>query len=194
MFHMRQHVVEATGAAEAIRLLGWGECAVGPVAFGGVRFWAGIDVDGSEHARRVQAGIGPVLARDVLAEVLASGDLLTTLRPAVSLLGCLVVGHDAITATQDASLLAGYAPRAVLVSDTEELVALTVDAALLDQGVVVSQGSNVQLLTNAGPRVAGDGFDAREWELLETVYAAWLASPPMAAGARFLSGSPIASR
>lgn len=194
MFHMRPHIVEATGAAEAIRLLGWGGCAVGPVAFSGVRFWAGIYVDSSEHARREQAGIGPVLARDALAELLASGNHPKALRPAVSLLGCLVVGHDAITATQEASLLAGYAPRAVLVSDKEDIVALTVEAALLDQGIVVSQDSDVQLLTNAGPRVAGRGFDAREWELLETVYAAWLTSAPMAQGLGVLSGAATASR
>jgi hypothetical protein len=194
MFHMRQHIVETPRAAEAILLLGWGGCAVGPVAFSGVRFWAGIDVDSNEHARREQAGIGPVLARDALAELLVSGEFLTPLRPAVSLLGCLVIGHDATMATQDASLLAGYAPRAVLVPDTEDLVALMVDAAVLDQGIVVSQDSNVQLLANAGPRVAGHGLDAREWELLETVYAAWLASTPLAPKVGILGRSPIASR
>lgn len=191
---MQQHLVEATGVSEAIRLLGWGECAVGPVAFSGVRFWAGIDVDYSEHARREQAGIGPVLARDALAQLLVSGKFLMGLRPAVSLLGCLVVGDDVIRATHRASLLAGYAPRAVLVSGKEDLVALTVDAALLDQGIVVSEGSNVRLLADAGPRVAGRGLDAREWELLETVYAAWLATTPMAPGSGVLSRSPTASR
>jgi hypothetical protein len=71
-------------------------------------------------------------------------------------------------------LFAGYAPRAVLVRDKEDLMALSVDAALLDQGVVVSRDGHFQLLAEAGPRVDGHGFDAREWELLETVYAAWL--------------------
>lgn len=194
MFHMRQHIVEARRAAEAIRMLGWGECAVGPVAFSGVRFWAGVKVDSSEHARREQAGIGPVLARDALARLLASGNFPKALRPAASLLGCLVVGHDAVRATQEASLLAGYAPRAVLVSDKEDLVALMVEAALLDQGIVVSRDSGLQLLTNAGPRVAGRGFDAREWELLETVYAAWLTSAPTAWGLGVLSGTATASR
>ena len=66
------------------------------------------------------------------------------------------------------------APRAVLVRDKKDLTALTVDAALLDQGIVVIQNGHLQLLTGAGPRVTGLGFDAREWELLETVYAAWL--------------------
>lgn len=175
-------------------MLGWGECAVGPVAFSGVRFWTGIDVDSSEHARREQAGIGPVLARDTLAGLLASGDSPKALRPAVSLRGCLVAGHDAVTATREASLLAGYAPRAVLVSVKEDLVALTVEAALLDQGIVVSRDSDLELLTSAGPRVAGRGLDAREWELLETVYAAWLTSARKPGGLGVLSGSATASR
>lgn len=178
MFLMLQGVVEATDTAEAIRLLGWGACVVGPVAFSGVRFWAGAHVDRCEHVRRRQAGIGPVLARDVLARHIESGMGPGTLRPAVRLLGCLVAADDAAAATRGASLLAGYAPRAVLVREKEDLMALAVDAALLDQGVVVTRDGHFQLLAEAGPRVVGHGFDAREWELLETVYAAWLARRP----------------
>jgi hypothetical protein len=174
MFRMRQGVVEATDTAEAIRLLGWGTCVAGPVAFSSVRFWAGIRVDSGEHERRRQVGMGPVLARDVLAGHIGSGMGPGTLRPAVRLLGCLVAGDNAAAATRGASLFAGYASRAVLIRDKEDLTALTVNAALLDQGVVVSRDGRLQLLAEAGPRVPGHGFDAREWELLETVYAAWL--------------------
>src|SRR5258708_4762930 len=117
MFRMQRGVVEAMDTAEAIRLLGWGACAVGPVDFSGMRFWAGIEVDHGEHARRRQAGIGPVLARDVLARHIESGTGPGTLRPAVRLLGCLVAADDPAAATRGASLLAGYAPRAVLVRD-----------------------------------------------------------------------------
>jgi hypothetical protein len=174
MFLMSPGVVEAMDAAGAIRLLGWGECAVGPVEFGGVRFWAGVYIDRAEHAHRMRLRIGPVLERDRLAEHLESPRGSRMIEPAVRLLGCLVGDDDAAVAMRAASLLAGYAPRAVLVHDKKDLTDLAIDAALLDQGIVVIQNGHLQLLTEAGPRVTGLGFDAREWELLETVYAAWL--------------------
>ncbi len=160
MFLMSEGVVQAMDAAEAIRLLGWGVCAVGPVEFGGVRFWAGVCIDRAEHTHRMRMRLGPVLERDRLAEHLESPHGSRTIQPAVRLLGCL--------------LLAGYAPRAILVRAKEDLTALAVDAALLDQGIIVIQNGHLRLLSEAGPRVTGLGFDAREWELLETVYAAWL--------------------
>jgi hypothetical protein len=174
MFLMSQGVVQAMDAAEAIGLLGWGVCAIGPVEFGGVQFWAGVCVDRTEHAHRMRTRVGPVLERAILAEHLESRQGSRAIQPAVRLLGCLIGDDDAAAAMRSASLLAGYAPRAILVRDKEDLTALTVDAALLDQGVVVIQNGRLRLLAEAGPRVIGLGFDAREWELLETVYAAWL--------------------
>jgi len=173
---MSDGVVQATDAADAIRLLGWGACAVGPVEFGGVRFWAGVCIDRVEHAHRMRMKMGPVLERDRLAEHLESPQGSRTIQPAVRLLGCLVGDDDVAAAMRAASLLAGYAPRAVLVGEKEDLTAITVDAALLDQGIVIIQNGHMRLLAEAGPRVIGLGFDAREWELLETVYAAWLAA------------------
>lgn len=174
MFLMSEGVVQAMDAAEAIRLLGWGACSVGPVEFGGVRFWAGMSIDRAEHEHRTRMRIGPVLDRDRLAEHLESPQGSRTIQPAVQLLGCLVGDDDAAVAMRAASLLAGYAPRAILVRHKEDLTALAVDAALLDQGIVVIQNGHLRVLSKAGPRVTGLGFDAREWELLETVYAAWL--------------------
>ena len=174
MFLMSQELVQAGEAAEAVRLLGWGACAVGPVEFGGVRFWAGVRVDRAEHAHRIRASLGPVLERHVLAEHLEQRQGARAIWPVVRLLGCVVRDDDAAAAMRAASLLAGYAPRAILVRDKEDLTALAVDAAFLDQGIVVSQSGRLRLVTEAGPRVTGLGFDAREWELLETVYAAWL--------------------
>jgi len=162
-------------AAEAIRLLGWGVCTVGPVNFGGVRFWAGVCIDRAEHAHRIRMRMGPVLDRDTLAEHLEAPPESRTIQPTVRLLGCLVGDDDAAAAMSAASLMAGYAPRAILVRDKEDLTALAVEAALLDQGIVINQNGHLQLLTEAGPRVTGLGFNAREWELLETVYASWLA-------------------
>lgn len=175
MFLMSQGVVQAMDAAEAIRLLGWGVCAVGPVEFGGVRFWAGVSIDRAEHAHRMQMRMGPVLERDRLAEHLESPQGSGTIQPAVRLLGCLVADDDAAAAMRAASLMAGYAPRAILVRDKADLTALAVNAALLDQGIIVIRSGHLRVLSEAGPRVTGLGFDAREWELLETVYAAWLA-------------------
>lgn len=194
MFLMSDGVVQATDAAEAIRLLGWGACAVGPVEFGGVRFWAGVCIDRVEHAHRMRMKMGPVLERDRLAEHLESPQESRTIQPAVRLLGCLVRDDDAGTAIRAASLLAGYAPRAVVVGNKDDLTALSVNAALLDQGIVIIQNGHLRLLTEAGPRVTGLGFDAREWELLETVYAAWLAGTNPGCPGPAIAQSVIATR
>jgi hypothetical protein len=82
-----------------------------------------------------------------------------------------------------ASWLACYSPRAVLVPDSgREIIGVLADAALLDQGVVVQRADNVEVLARGGPRVAGGVFDAREWELLETVYASYLDERVASAG------------
>lgn len=181
-------------AAEAIRLMGWGACAVGPVEFGGVRFWAGVCIDRAEHAHRIQMRTGPVLDRGRLAAYLELPQGSRTIQPTIRLLGCLVGDDDAVGAMRDASLLAGYAPRAVLIPDKEDLTALTVDAALLDQGIVVYRNGCLRLLAEAGPRVTGLGFNAREWELLETVYSAWLADADLSCTDLAVAQWPIASR
>jgi len=162
--------VGAAHAHEAMRLLGWTGITVGPVTFSGVRFWTSVTVDWDEHQRRLGEGNGAVCDRRELGRLLQAGPDDRRIRPAVVIRGCLVVDRDAATALQDASMLAGYSPRAVLIP---ELVVL-VDAAVLDQGVVVTSASGLQRLALPGPRVSGQGFDAREWELLETVYDAWL--------------------
>ena len=114
---MSPGVVEAMDAAEVIRLLGWGACAVGPVEFGGVRFWAGVHVDRAEHARRMRTRVGPILERAKLAQYLELKQGSQTVRPVVRLLGCLVDDDNAAAAMRAASLMAGYAPRAILVHD-----------------------------------------------------------------------------
>jgi len=52
----------------------------------------------------------------------------------------------------------------------------------------------MRLLAEAGPRVIGLGFDAREWELLETVYAAWLAGTNPSCPGPAIAQSVIATR
>jgi hypothetical protein len=135
-----------TMIAEAARYLGWVGDVVGPVSFGGVCFWA-------------------------VADVSRSGD--GEGRPEVRLSGCLLTGHAGPALLRKASLLAAYTPRAVLVGAGHDLTGVLVDAAILDQGVVVAGAGGVQLLATAGPRVAFGPITPREQELLRRVYAAW---------------------
>jgi hypothetical protein len=80
-------------------------------------------------------------------------------------------------------MLAGYCSRAVLVPDTGDILGVCADAALLDQGVLVLGHSGISRLALAGPRVATQGIlEAREWELLERVYEAYVAAPLLIAG------------
>jgi hypothetical protein len=163
------------------RLLGWPGEVVGPVCFGGVEFWAVAQLDAGEHTRRVAAGEGAIVGQRELLELhlaaAATGyrsGVAGSARPVVSLAGAIVDGRDPRRAMRDASPLAGYSPRAVVLDYRAELLAALVDAAVLDQGVVLARAGDVRLLAQAGPRVAATVFNAREWDLLETVYAAWL--------------------
>ena len=175
MFHMTARSVEATLVVQAVRQLGWQGQVAGPVRFGGLRFWAVADLDLVEHDRRLSRSLGPIVDRDTLARCLdttarKSGEIGLPLR----LAGCLVVAQNPQRAARDASLLAAYAPRAVLVPDACDVLGLLVDAAVLDLGVVCQGAGGMRLLMHAGPRVVGGEMDAREWELLERVYGAVL--------------------
>lgn len=64
------------------------------------------------------------------------------------LIGCLRPGRDA-AAVRRMSLLAGYARRAVVMPDNNEVLAALVDATVLDVGLVVAG----QLLSPPGPVV-----------------------------------------
>jgi|GEM_PF-5429479 len=170
MFHMTGCDVESTPEAAALRLVGHDGAVVGPVVFAGVRFWACVDVDIAEIARRRSEGVGALSDPDALRDHLDAGR-----SPAVGLLGCLVHEHTPTRSLQQASMLAGYAPRSILIHDGDDVLAVAVDAALLDQGVIVDRGGGrLELVATPGPRVPGHGLDARELALRETVYAAWL--------------------
>jgi hypothetical protein len=139
-----------TTLAEAAERLGWSGDVVGPVAFGGARFW--------------------VVAQVTPADTSGEG------RPSVHIMGCLFTGPARPDLLREASLLAAYAPRAVLVQARGDLTGLLVDAAILDQGVVtVGPEADVRLLAGAGPRVAQGPSGARERDLLDCVYSAWRA-------------------
>lgn len=176
MFHMVSRVESA--AARGCRLLGWAGVVVGPVLYGGVRFWASARIDSREHERRRTLGVGALTDRDALQRELSGirrSQVAGRPGPPLRLDGCLVESAEASAAVRDASLLAGYTARAVLVPDQGNVLALLADAALLDQGVLLQGPEGVTLLAQAGPRIAaGIGFHAREWELLESVYEVFL--------------------
>ena len=144
--------------AEAAEQLGWDGTVVGPIEFGGARFWA-------------------------IAQILpADGNE----RRCVHIAGCLFAGAARADLLREASLLAAYAPRAVLVDGRRDLTGLLMDAAVLDQGVVVVsyEGPGVRLLAAAGPRVARGPSDAREQALLDRVYSTWQAQSNVASPRR----------
>src|SRR5690349_13998277 len=168
MFRMTALDVQVSTEAAALRLLGCGDVVVGPVVFGGARFWASIAVDEREVARRRRHGIGALDDEEDLKEHLAAGR-----PPAVRLQACLVRDSDPDHALQRASLLAGYAPRAVLVDESVDMLSVAVDAALLDQGLIVLRADGrLDVVATPGPRVDGRGLDVRELALRERTYAA----------------------
>jgi hypothetical protein len=138
-----------TTLVEAAERLGWSGDVVGPVAYGGARFWA--------------------VAQVTPADCSDEG------RPSVHITGCLFTGPARPDLLCEASLLAAYAPRAVLVQERGDLTGLLVDAAILDQGVVAVGPEGVRLLASAGPRVAPGPASPREQQLLDCVYSAWRA-------------------
>lgn len=139
-----------TTVIEAAQALGWAGDVVGPVSFGGAQFWAVAQVEAPEDDRED--------------------------RSEVRLAGCIVAGLAHADVLREASLLAAYARRAVLVDQSEDLTALLVDAAILDQGLVAVGPSGVQVLSGAGPRVGCGPVSAREQQLLDDVFAAWQAA------------------
>jgi hypothetical protein len=172
MFHMTGSDVEVSVEAAALRLLGHGGEVVGPLVFGAVRFWAAVVVNDAEVARRQTENVGALEGPDELSRHLAAGR-----PPAVRLRGCLVSEPDSPRALQHASLLAGYAPRSILIDESVDVLAVSVDAALLDQGVIVRRGDGrLEVVATPGSRVPGHGLDNRELALREKVYGAWLAA------------------
>jgi len=165
MSHAR---VEASVEIAALRLVsGNGGPIVGPLVLGGVRLWAAVVLDPAEIARRNEDGLGALTDPAALQSHLDNGRA-----PALRLAGCLVRERDPRRALQRASLLAAYTPRSVLVADGDDVLGVLVDAAVLDQGVIVHRPDDrLDVLAQPGPRVSTGGVDRRELALLESVYA-----------------------
>ncbi len=163
---------EGSDEGDALRLLVRDGVVVGPVVFSGVRFWAAIELGGEDDAG--EDDVGDDAAARKRAEPGSA---------ALRLLSCLVHDEDPATSMRHASQLAGYAPRSVLIDAAENVSAVLIDAAVLDQGVVLrNEDGLLAVLAEPGPRVdsVGDvaaegGGEGREDELCEAVHAAWLA-------------------
>lgn len=173
MFLMSPLDVEPSVEEAALRLVSRSaDLVVGPVNFGGVRFWAAVDLDRTEIARRHEEGVAVLDNPAELQIHLSNGR-----PPPVRLHGCLVREHKPASSLQHASLLAGYTARSILIDDTDDVLAVMVDAAVLDQGVIVRRADGwLDVLGGPGPRVPGHGLDVRELSLLESVYGAWLSA------------------
>ncbi len=66
------------------------------------------------------------------------------------LVGCLVPGAEPRGAMQDASLLAGYSCRAILVKAPVDALDVRLQAALLDQGAVLDALDGLSVLSTPG--------------------------------------------
>lgn len=66
------------------------------------------------------------------------------------LVGCVVPSSDQTLAVQDASQLAGYSARAVLVADPGDVIDLQLQTSLLDQGAVVKSDRHVVAVNPPG--------------------------------------------
>jgi hypothetical protein len=118
----------------AVRLMGWRGTLRGPVSFGGVEF------------------VAVCTDRDFGAP--GSGWLE----------GCLVPDTDPESAMRQASLLAAYSSRAILVRPVADLIELQLQAALLDQGAVVAPGDRQPFIVSIpGGAVPSDLQDSTVW-------------------------------
>jgi hypothetical protein len=167
----RPAVQQMTAACEA---LGWTGEVVGPVTFGGVQFWASVELDQSEHQRRLRVGELGHTDRSELERCLLTASQpgsQQSLRVPLRLIGVLVVGERPEVAVRAASYFAGYSRRAAVVPDDSITVDCVAVAAMIDVGVVTLAESGFPVpLLSCGPRARGACFNAREWHLLETVY------------------------
>lgn len=118
----------------AVRLMGWRGTLRGPVSFGGVEF------------------VAVCTDRDFGAP--GSGWLE----------GCLVPEKNPESAMRQASLLAAYSSRAILVRPVADLIELQLQTALLDQGAVVDSGDRRPfIVSTAGSVVQSDLQDDAFW-------------------------------
>lgn len=116
---------------QGCRLLGWRTEVAGPVVFGGVVFWAALQLNEREHQRRQAAGVGAQHDRAVLQLELDALGAGSVARVPLAIWGALVVADHRGPAMRKAGLLAAYCRRAVLVPDQGDVLGFMTDAAIL---------------------------------------------------------------
>lgn len=123
----------AASVRQAVHELGWSGDLRGPVSFAGTSFVA---VLGS-------------------SELDAPGGRW--------LIGCLFPTDQPLSAIRDASLLAGYSPRAILTRADDDVLEIKLQTALLDQGAVIEERGQLTVLSAPGPVVQSPLQEADAW-------------------------------
>jgi hypothetical protein len=131
--------------ASAAASLGWSGEVIGPIDFGGALFWA-------VGSRRTPPSDG-------VSEL--------------TLQGAIFHGRPARELMREASLVAAYCPRAVVVRDSKNVTELMMNAAMLDQGLLVDARDGMRVVVEPGPRVAQGPTTDRERRLVECFEQAW---------------------
>ena len=127
-----------------------------------------------EHAAAALGWIGdPVQVRMCGETAWAIAAFSADAHSPAAVAGVLVAGAPETNPTARASVFASFCPRAVLVPDGPGVLSVQMDAAVLDQGVVVVRDDgHVDALSTAGPRVTQPGAgDAGYRRLLEQAHA-----------------------
>lgn len=138
----------AAVCAQAVDRLGWAGDVAGPVDVFGVRFLA-----------VVRIGEDPW-----------DGEI-----PDLTVVGCLFTTGGVSALQREASLVAAYAPRAVLVPEGGAGLAAQVDAAILDQGLVsYDRSGEIRVLVPAGPRSWTGAVQPREERFIRSIRASLL--------------------
>lgn len=121
--------------AEAVGAVGWCGDLRGPVVFGGTMFIAVC-----RRCEPLGAPGSPWLA------------------------GCLFPAADPRTAMREASLLAGYSRRAILVRNPADPLDIQLQTALLDQGAVIECDGKLTVLSTPGNVVPSPLQEPRGWQ------------------------------
>ncbi len=120
---------------DAVHALGWRGTLCGPLTFRGTSFVA---------VHQPEVVVGPP--------------------GSPWLIGCLVPGADPRVAMGEASLLAGYARRAILLRGPIDVLDVKLQTALLDQGAVVEDDDMLSVLATPGEVVPSPLQQDAAWQ------------------------------
>lgn len=125
----------------------------------------------------------PALWRDLTFAAVHDGERDSTKGPGGGWLVGVVLCGSPPSVLKAASRFAGYCPRSALIRPPKNALAVAVDAALLDVGVVTADGDQLVLLSEPGPVVASPLTErwSEDWRW-DTLVAAVLAGPQLGRG------------